>query len=342
MNARRSEEKFSRGVEALKGLAILGIVFYHYFRRETGVENQFQWYFGRLPSHPQEWGYLGTSLFFILSGWALTQSSGDSVVEPWGFYSRRLRRILPLYHLSLLVFFFGFLFLTTQNLGHLVAEFSLKAVFLQNFSAETIFSYNSSWWFLGTLVYLYAVYPWLHRRFLKQPDIALVFCLFLGFFLSHFLALPKVAGWNPFLAMGGFPFVKLGEFGFGIWVARVGTRSERKWLVVTAALFALGLLGLKLPSFYPWHPIGLMAPLFLVAAWIPPFGLERLGAYSYGLFLFHRPLIDPWLRWLRLWGVPESAWLAPLAFTILLLLFTVPLEMMVNHVFRRRQQRGES
>ena len=132
----RSEEKFSRGVEALKGLAILGIVFYHYFRRQTGVENQFQWFFGPIPWHPQEWGYLGTSLFFILSGWALTLSAGKEELDPLRFYAKRKRRILPLYYLSLLVFFFGFLFLTVQNFAHLSEEFFLKAVLLQNFSAD--------------------------------------------------------------------------------------------------------------------------------------------------------------------------------------------------------------
>lgn len=343
-----SDERFSRGVEALKGLAILGIVFYHYYRRLSGVENQFQWVFGPLPSRPQEWGYLGASLFFVLSGWGLAKaglcgkaesaslSVGAQNVEPLRFFAKRLRRILPLYYLSILIFFLGFLILTSQDLLKLSGQFALKLLFLQNISPETIFSYNSSWWFLGTLVYLYALYPWLVRYFQKAPDLALVTCLILSFGLSHLLAIHAVADWHPYLAMGGFPLAKLGEFGFGIWVGAFGKRDPKKWLALTVLLLMLGALGLKYPAFYPLHPLGLVAPLLLLAAWLPATGLARLGACSYGLFLFHRPLIDPWLTWLKARGFPDSAWLGPVVFTILVLCLTVPLERWTNHVFRRK------
>ncbi len=350
-----TDERFSRGVEALKGLAILGIVFYHYYRRLSGVENQFQWTFGPLPSHPQEWGYLGASLFFVLSGWGLAYAglggksrpeirpaevapplTGNKRERPLRFFAKRLRRIVPLYYLSILIFFFGFLIFTSQDLPKLSGQFALKLLFLQNVSPETIFSYNSSWWFLGTLVYLYAAYPWLLRVFKRSPNLALALCLVLSFAFSHLLALRPVAAWHPYLAMGGFPVVKLGEFGFGMWVACVGRSSPKRWLGLTLLLTALGLLGLRHPALYPLHPIGLVAPLLLLAARLPTLGLARLGAYSYGLFLFHRPLIDPWLAGLRSFGIGDSSWLAPAIFIILVLVFTVPLERWTLHVFGRK------
>lgn len=348
MKALGSEARFSRGVEALKGLAILGILFYHYYRRLSGVENQFQWIFGPLPVHPQEWGYLGTSLFFILSGWALTHAelvrenksescpAGAVREPPLQFYGKRFRRIVPLYYFSVLVFFFGFFIFTEQDFVSLSKQFFLKVVFFQNISPETIFSYNSPWWFLGSLVFLYAVYPWLLRFFRRMPDLALAACLAASFTLPHALAMEPIASWHPYLAMGGFPFVKLGEFGFGIWLALVGREAPGKWLGVTVLLAALGILGLWHSVFYPLHPIGLVAPLLLAAAWIPPLGLARLGAYSYGLFLFHRPLIDPWLHWLKTRGLPDSAWLGPLVFTILVLTITIPLEQVTQRVFGRK------
>ncbi len=355
MRALGTDERFSRGVEALKGLAILGIVFYHYDRRLSGVENQFQWMFGPLPASPQEWGYLGASLFFVLSGWGLAYAAlgvknrpelcpagdvsplaGDRRERPLRFFAKRLRRIVPLYCLSVLIFFFGFLIFTSQDLPKLSGQFILKLLFLQNVSPEAIFSYNSSWWFLGSLVYLYAAYPWLLRAFQRAPNLALALCLVLSFAFSHLLALRPVADRHPYLAMGGFPLVKLGEFGFGMWVACVGRSSPKKWLGVTLLLTALGLLGLRHPAFYPLHPLGLVAPLLLLAGWIPTLGLARLGVCSYGLFLFHRPLIDPWLAGLRSFGLGDSAWLAPAIFIILVLAFTVPLERWTQHVFGRK------
>ena len=345
MKALSSEARFSRGVEALKGLAILGILFYHYYRRLSGVENQFQWTFGPLPDHPQEWGYLGTSLFFILSGWALTQSkltkeetaSDGEIREPLlQFYGGRFRRILPLYYLSLIIFFFGFLIFTRQEIPRLLGQFLLKAAFLQNISPETIFSYNSPWWFLGSLIFLYAAYPWLLGFFRKTPGLALGTCLAASFIFSHALAMEPIVTWHPYLAMGGFPFVKLGEFGLGIWLALVGLKFPGRWFAVTGLLAIFGFLGLWHRVFYPLHPIGLVAPFLLVGAWIPSLGLARLGAYSYGLFLFHRPLIDPWLHWLKARGLPDSAWLGPLVFTILVLTITIPLEQVSDRVFRRK------
>jgi len=80
---------------------------------------------------------LGTSLFFILSGWALTLSAGKEELDPLRFYAKRKRRILPLYYLSLLVFFFGFLFLTVQNftlhnINFVLFELSAASLALKN------------------------------------------------------------------------------------------------------------------------------------------------------------------------------------------------------------------
>lgn len=342
MAGRAGATRYCRGVDALKGLAILGIVFYHYYRRLSGTGNSFQWWFGPLPRHPQEWGYLGASLFFILSGWALTASAmakraaGRPESGAADFFRDRARRILPLYYLSLLLIFAGFFVLTEQPPAKISLHFLAKATFLHAFSPETIFSYNSSWWFMGPLAFLYLVYPWLRRGFERNADLALALCLLAAFLLSHLLAEKPVLAWHPYLAMGGFPFVKLGEFGFGIWVARTRETSSGKVAALTGLLLVVGWLGLRSPLLFPLHPLGLCAPLVVVASWLPLFGLESLGRYSFGLFLFHRPLIDPWLAWLRRQGFADSAWLGPAIFTILVLAMTIPVERAIEYAFRRK------
>jgi len=329
----------ARSADSLKGLAILGIVFYHYYRRLSGVENPFQWWFGPLPQHPQEWGYLGVSLFFILSGWGLAVSASckSEIFLRRSFWADRVRRVVPLYYLSLIVVFFAFLFLTRQDLHRLVGHFVLKALFLHNFNPETIFSYNSAWWFLGTLPFLYLLFPLLYRGFCKNADWALVLCLTTAFLLSHLLAWGKIASWHPYLAMGGFPLTKVGEFGLGIWLAKREGEAALKFFGVLAILGFLGLLGLRWEFFYPLHPLGFAAPLLALAAWLPLVGLGRLGRSSYGLFLFHRPLIDPWLHGLKSRGFADSAWLAPAIFTILVFAVTAPIEWGMHAAFRRKK-----
>ncbi len=338
-----TQRGLARSADSLKGLAILGIVFYHYYRRLSGVEHPFQWWFGPLPTHPQEWGYLGVSLFFVLSGWGLAVSASCKP-EPVPFVSflkERARRVVPLYYLSLLVFFFGFLLFTRQDLHRLLGHFALKAVFLHNFSPETIFSYNSAWWFLGALPFLYLLFPCLHRAFCAKPDLALFGCLLLAFVLSHLLAIGRIGSWHPYLAMGGFPLTKIGEFGLGIWLAKQeGERSRAFGLL--ALLTGFGLLGLRWEIFYPLHPLGFICPILAAGIGLPLLGLGRLGRSSYGLFLFHRPLIDPWLSWLKARGLADSAWLAPAIFTIVVLAVTAPIEWGMNGAFGRQKSRGVS
>ena len=69
------------GLDALRGIAILGVIFYHLMP-------------GRVPG-----GFLGVNMFFVLSGYLIYQTSvweiqrGEySVIN---FYRKRCRRILP-------------------------------------------------------------------------------------------------------------------------------------------------------------------------------------------------------------------------------------------------------
>ncbi|NDG26204.1 MAG: acyltransferase, partial [Proteobacteria bacterium] len=94
-------------LDGLRGLAILAVLFYHFF-----------WF----PSDPTHWpkffsllwklgqiGWVGVNLFFVLSGFLITrillaQKGSHSFFKD--FYWRRALRILPLYFLTLL--FIGF------------------------------------------------------------------------------------------------------------------------------------------------------------------------------------------------------------------------------------------
>jgi len=75
----------------LRGIAILLVVFYHNFG--------FTQYFF--------FGWLGVDLFFVLSGFLITDILLKTVNKPGyfkNFYAKRVLRIFPLYYLSLIVF----------------------------------------------------------------------------------------------------------------------------------------------------------------------------------------------------------------------------------------------
>ena len=90
-----SERIYYPALDGLRGVAILLVVFYHNF----GFINYFFF------------GWLGVDLFFVLSGFLITDILLKTRNQPYylkNFYIRRVLRIFPLYYLSLIVFFILF------------------------------------------------------------------------------------------------------------------------------------------------------------------------------------------------------------------------------------------
>src|SRR5215467_2089238 len=110
-----------RGIDALRGAAALGVVFYHAVERGKNVlpNNLFQ-YPIRATQFASSFGYIGVFLFFVISGfcihlqWARAKAAG---VEPeirfGAFWKRRIRRLYPPYIIALLLF----LLLTAATIG---------------------------------------------------------------------------------------------------------------------------------------------------------------------------------------------------------------------------------
>jgi peptidoglycan/LPS O-acetylase OafA/YrhL len=92
-------------LDVLRGIAILLVFFYHNF--------QFLQVF--------EFGWMGVDLFFVLSGFLITDILLTAKNEKnffRNFYARRLLRIFPLYYITLMLFFgFAPLFFSQQNMN---------------------------------------------------------------------------------------------------------------------------------------------------------------------------------------------------------------------------------
>lgn len=92
MNTENPHRLYYPALDGLRGVAILLVVIYHNF----GFINKFFFF-----------GWLGVDLFFVLSGFLITDILLRTVGSPHylrNFYMRRVLRIFPLYYLSLVFF----------------------------------------------------------------------------------------------------------------------------------------------------------------------------------------------------------------------------------------------
>ena len=105
MNQSPSERAYYPALDVLRGIAILLVFFYHNFHFIKVFE----------------FGWVGVDLFFVLSGFLITDlllNSQNKKNYFRNFYIRRFLRIFPLYYLTLIIFFsFAPYFFSQQNIG---------------------------------------------------------------------------------------------------------------------------------------------------------------------------------------------------------------------------------
>lgn len=137
-------------LDGLRGIAILLVIAFHYFD---------------LP-----FGWSGVDLFFVLSGYLITGRLLDNLNKPaWfsTFYRNRILRIFPLYYGTLIVFFIGIHLFTKDETRPLLAFYFThwKSFFLftENYSfiiyGMPVTAYLLHFWSLAIEEQFYLVWP---------------------------------------------------------------------------------------------------------------------------------------------------------------------------------------
>jgi peptidoglycan/LPS O-acetylase OafA/YrhL len=334
-------------LDVAKGLAILVVVYFHFFR--TYFEH------GSLP--PTDWstlaaglttflrlawlklsglGFHAVGVFIILSGWALMQSAARRAASgpiAWGaWYRARLLRLYPMYwvaHLLYLVSPF------TARFEKIDSRFFLSLLGLRFIDISENFYYlNAAWWYFTLLIQLYLIFPFLFRIARKLgPGRFLLSACAVGFFVRYLLLV--VYPQNGMWVQGGCALCRLPEFAFGItlgmWDSRSPARVQRFLLggfgLLAGVLLYPAALQLYRNGFtYTFVDFATGVCCFLVlvglAGWIARFTLPAkvfalVGTFSYGIYLIHHPYVI----WLGLRIREEPIWVFLLiAFAVLALL----------------------
>ena len=156
-----------RGIDALRGIAALGVVFYHAVEQGKNVlPNNILEYPVRFVQFASSFGYIGVFLFFVISGfcihlqWAKSKAAGlEPEIRFGSFWRRRIRRLYPPYAIALLLY----LLLTAWTIGLDVTHFlfydiGMHLLMLHNLDPHTCYTINGVFWTLAIEEQLYLAY----------------------------------------------------------------------------------------------------------------------------------------------------------------------------------------
>lgn len=155
-------------LDGIRGIAILTIVFVHYWEIPQGGG-----WLVNAASTILSFFWSGVDLFFVLSGFLLGGILIDNRYAPnyfRAFYARRICRIFPLYYLWLGLFYFLPLLLPKGFLGNLSFERGFfhfpkwgYLLFLQNFYTKAIDDFDALWmgltWSIAIEEQFYLILP---------------------------------------------------------------------------------------------------------------------------------------------------------------------------------------
>lgn len=278
-------------LQNLRGIAVLLVLFYHL--EIPGFSN----------------GFLGVDVFFVLSGFLMATLCGRGTVVD--FYSRRLKRLLPAYFVTIIVTTLAVAFLTVpvdsgqrfERIWFDIFGASNLAFWLENSYFDVLsFKPLLNLWSLGVELQFYLIAPLILPFFQRRPMLLVAtIVLATGTSLVGTAISPKTS----FFMM---PF-RLWEFLLG---ALVAWHAASLFTVIRSKWFCLSLLAASIAVivFYPidghafssvyGHPgiaavvVALSTAVLIATPDIFPVNsklLEKLGDYSYSIYLVHFPVI---------------------------------------------------
>lgn len=263
-----------RSIDALRGIAAMGVVVYHcigigpYFQSQISLVR----YPVQLIQLTSSFGYIGVFLFFVISGfcihlqWARAQASGVTAQIHFGsFWKRRIRRLYPPYIIALALY----LLLTAWSIGIDVSHFFIYDVLmhllmLHNLDPHTCYSINGVFWTLAIEEQLYLAYfllLFLRRRWGWTTTLIICLAARVGWMIFSNVVwrktgvgvpVPEAAASHWFTwALGAigveamFGLIQLPKWLKNLWLAAI--------LVVTASVVSHFLP--NIPKDTPWHNI---------------------------------------------------------------------------------------
>lgn len=284
-------------IDGLRGIAVLAVITYHF-----GISYV-------------SGGYVGVSIFFVISGYVITNSI--LVYKSFGrrflaqFFESRLKRIIPgLFFLLTILSIYG-LYAPPFFSRDLFQSTFASALFLENIlliiessnyfaidAAEKVLSHT---WTLGVEAQLYLFFPFLFILIARERVVLiLVMILFLSFFLNYIVS-------DNFPNLGFYLFLtRAWEFCAGAILIfcrdKFYKQQQGTFAFLGLALLSIAIMGLSpLPAEAAFVNIIVVFATCLIILFsnentlsnkILSFpAIRYVGILSYSLYLWHQPLI---------------------------------------------------
>lgn len=261
-----------------------------------------------------EWR-IGLVVFFVMSGYLLyrpllrgAHDASPAMVDTKRYYWRRIVRIVPSYYLAII----GSIVLL-WSLGDVAGvrlppsdQLWLFALFLQNYSRETLLTLDAPTWTLAVQAAFYLVFPLFVLAGSRMRRRAWIVPLALILFGVIFNWVAHENEWGPIARLS--LFAMLPYLAIGMLIAHLPPLRDRRTAVTMIVVGVLLAFGDSL-----WHALGGWSwglgvlrdlpgavgyGLIIAACAQPVIGasrrlrpVESFGRWSYGVFLWHLPLL---------------------------------------------------
>jgi len=328
-----------RSIDALRGIAALGVVFYHAVdKTDKVVPTGIMKYPVQGLQYLSSFGYIGVFLFFVISGfcihlqWSRAQANNEQPKIRFGqFWKRRLRRLYPPYVIAIALFLLIAAASVGLNVTHFfVYDVGMHLLMLHNLDPKTCYSINGVFWTLAIEEQLYLAYfllLFLRKRWGWPLTLAICLTARLGWMVfSHVVWLKSGIGVPvPEAAASHWFTWALGAVGVEAWFGLVKLPKWTSNLKLGAALvIAASVLSNQLPFISKdtyWHDFGwfVLHPIWGIGffilvnrtviaenGWVRSLRLPTLislfatlGVFSYSIYLTHELTIMQSWLWVN-------------------------------------------
>ncbi|SIO93341.1 acyltransferase family protein [Vibrio spartinae] len=303
---------YRKDLDGLRAIAVVSVILYHFKIYMYNIQI-FQG------------GYLGVDLFFILSGYLITNILNNEISNGkfniLNFYNKRFKRIFPAL-VFMMVFFcvISYQLLLPNDLVNFAKSFLSSILFFSNYyfyaqdpytAVSNMYEFLIHTWSLSTEWQFYLIYPFIYALTYKLARNHIFIILFIltliSFSISHFLS-----AYNESFAFYSFP-TRAWELLIGGLIAFVNRdfllNNSNNRNIIYQSLSLLGIVliiysilfipdSARHPSFITLLPIfgGALFIIFnkegdLINSLITLRFVSFVGVISYSLYLWHQPVL---------------------------------------------------